>query len=108
MKLRDFHADKKGLTGFIKLKKGEEITIVGMDRKAKRIWYSKGEILWTEDAVHCRISIGIKVKDAKRIGKESFGHHQVIAYGDFTDEIEMLGKVFKIETVNLEEYGGVK
>lgn len=106
MKLRDFHASKKGLTGFIKLKKGEKVTIVGMDRQAKRIWYSEGEILWTEDTVHCRTSIGIKVKDAKRIGKESFGHHQVIAYGNLTDEIEMLGKIFKIKTVNLEKQKG--
>lgn len=101
IKLRDFHADKKGLTGFIKLMKGEKVTVVGMDRKAKRIWYSKGEILWTEDTVHCRTSIGIKVKDAKRIGKEGFGHHQVITYGNFGDEIEMLAKILKIETINL-------
>jgi len=101
IKLRDFHASKKGLTGFVKLKEGEKVTIVGMDRKARRIWYSEGEILWTEDTVHCRTSIGIKVKDAKRIGKESFGHHQAISYGNLCDEIEMLGKIFKIETINL-------
>jgi hypothetical protein len=103
MQLRDFHASKKGLTGFIKLKKGQEVTVSGIDRKAKNIWYSRGNILWTEDTTHCRTSIGIKVKDAKRIGKESFGHHQVIVYGDFADEIEMLGRILKIKAFNLGE-----
>jgi len=40
---------------------------------------------------------------AKRIGREGFGHHQVITYGNFGDEIEMLGKILRIETINLGE-----
>jgi hypothetical protein len=101
IKLRDFHASKMGLTGFTKLKKGKEVTVSGMDRKTKRLWYSKGEIVWTEDTTHCRTSIGIKVKNAKRIGREGFGHHQSIAYGNFSDKIEMLSKILKIEAIDL-------
>ena len=35
------------------------------------------------------------------IGKEGFGHHQVITYRNFGDEIEMFAKILKIETINL-------
>jgi hypothetical protein len=103
MRLRDFHASKKGLTGFVQLRKGEKVTVSGIDRKARRIWHSEGEIVWTEDTTHCRTSIGIKVKDAKKIGRESFGHHQVIVYGNFSAEIEILAKVLKMRAVNLGE-----
>jgi len=34
-------------------------------------------------------------------GKEGFGHHQVITYRNFGNEIEMLAKILKIETINL-------
>jgi len=54
-------------------------------------------VVWTEDTVHCRTSIGVRVRDAKRIGRESFGHHQALAYGNWTEELKMLGRILKIE-----------
>ena len=102
LRLRDFHATGKGLTGFVELREGAEVTVVGMDRGAGRIWYTRGKVVWTEDTVHCRTSIGVKVGDAKRIGRESFGHHQVLAYGDMADELEMLAKVLKLEALSLD------
>lgn len=103
LKLRDFHATKKGLTGFVELEEGRKVTVVGMDRNARRLWCSSGEVVWTEDTVKCRTSIGVRVKDAKRIGRESFGHHQALAYGDWTEELEMLGKVLKLEVHQLDK-----
>ena len=103
MRLRDFHATGKGLTGFVELEEGRKVTVVGMDRNARRLWYSSGEVVWTEDTVHCRTSIGVKVKDAKRIGRESFGHHQALTCGDWTEELEMLGKVLKLEVHRLDK-----
>jgi len=43
------------------------------------------------------------VRDAKRIGRESFGHHQALAYGDWTEELEMLGTVLKVDVRRLDE-----
>ncbi|RLI12845.1 hypothetical protein DRO35_02040 [Candidatus Bathyarchaeota archaeon] len=96
-KLRDFHATGKGLTGYIELDRGRKVTIMGMDRNARRLWCTCGEIVWTEDTVHCRTSIGVKVKDAKRVGREGFGHHQAMTYGDWVEEIEMLGRILKLD-----------
>lgn len=103
MKLRDFHATGKGLTGFVELEEGREVTVVGMDRNARRLWCCEGEVVWTEDTVHCRTSIGVRVRDAKRIGRESFGHHQALAYGNWTEELKMLGRILKIEVRCLSE-----
>jgi len=64
VKLRDFHAARKGLTGYIELERGREVTIMEVDRNAGRLWCTCGEVIWTEDTVRCRTSIGVKVKDA--------------------------------------------
>jgi len=101
VKLRDFHGTSKGLTGFVELKDGARVTIAGMNRDINKLWYSSGRLLWTEDTVHCRTSIGVEVKDAKRIAKEAFGHHQCLVYGDWTNELKMLAKVLKIATYPL-------
>jgi L-fucose isomerase-like protein len=103
MRLRDFHAVGEGLTGFTELEEGSAVTVAGMDRKANRLWYTSGQVVWTEDTVHCRTSIGVKVDDAKRIGRESFGHHQALAYGNWTSEMEMLGRALRIEVRGLSE-----
>ncbi len=97
VKLRDFHGTKKGLTGFVELETGAAVTLLGMDTGARRLWCSRGQIVWTEDTTHCRTSIGIKVKDAKRVGRESFGHHQALTYGDWHKELEMLSRVLGVE-----------
>ena len=97
MKLRDFHAMEKGLTGFVELEEGSSVTVAGMDREARKLWCSSGKVAWTKDTVHCRTSIGVNVENAKRIGKDSFGHHQALVYGDWTDELEMLSNVLEIE-----------
>ncbi len=41
------------------------------------------------------------MRDAKRIGREGFGHHQALAYGDWTRELEMFGRVMEIEVRRL-------
>lgn len=97
IRLRDFHATGQGLTGFVELETGDKVTVMGMDRKASKLWCSSGEVVWTEDTVHCRTSIGVKVKDAKRIGREGFGHHQALVYGDWTKDLEMLGRILRLD-----------
>lgn len=91
--LRNFHESGKGLTGYVDLEKGQPVTIVGMNTSSTKVWATFGKVAWTEDTVHCRVSIGIKVPDAKQVGRRAFGHHQVITYGDYTGEIQIISRI---------------
>jgi hypothetical protein len=101
-KLRDFHATGKGLTPYVDLKKNKLVTIAGMHWDLDKILVTKGLTRWTEDTTHCRITIGIEVKKAKQVHKLSFGHHQVIAYGDHTRALEGAARLLGIQYLEIE------
>lgn len=66
------------------------MTMGGMNFDSSEMWLSKGKVAWTQDTAHCRISIGLDVEDAKRVAKESLGHHQVIVYGNYMESMQMM------------------
>jgi len=88
---RDFHEVQKGSTLYGDLK-NEIVTFGGMNFDSSEMWLSKGKVDWTEDTAHCRVSIGFKVEDAKRIARQSLGHHQVTVYGDHLQSLKLLAK----------------
>jgi hypothetical protein len=97
---RDFHEQRKGSTLYADLKK-ETVTMGGMNFDSSEMWLSKGNVAWTEDTAHCRISIGFEVEDAKRIARESLGHHQVIVYGDYIKSIQMMCDFLNLKYRNI-------
>jgi hypothetical protein len=101
LRLRDFHATGKGLTPYVELQKEMPVTIAGMHWDMNKIWAAKGSIVDTEDTTHCRISVKIRVEDAKLIAKEAFGHHMVMTYGDHLKALEILADLLKVDYVAL-------
>ena len=99
--LHDFHGTGKGLTGYAELETGREITLLSIDQFAFKTWIVRGKVVWTEDTIHCRIAIGIKVHDAKRIAKEIGGHHPAMVYGDFVRPLGLLGEMLGFEVAVL-------
>ena len=97
VKVRDFHATGKGATPYAELQTGMPVTLAGMHWDMDEVWASKGIIRWTEDTIHCRISVGIEVDDAKRLTKEAFGHHVVMVYGDYVDETKRMADLFELK-----------
>lgn len=100
MNFRDFHAIKKGATLYADMPQ-EEVTIGGISFDSKSIWLSKGKVKWTEDTVHCRLSIGIKVKDAVNIMKNALGHHQVLTYGNCYDAVKLAAEFLGLNIIEL-------
>lgn len=94
--LRDFHATGKGVTPYAKLRE-ETVTLAGMHWDMDKIWATVGKVKWTEDTTHCRISVGIEVRDAKTVSKEAFSHHAVMAYGDYTGALKKLAELLDLE-----------
>ena len=97
---RDFHETGKGSTLIADIPR-ENITMGGISYNSDSIWLSRGKVVWSEDTVHCRLSVGIKVENAKRIMKESFGHHQVFSYGDCYDALKLAAQFLKMRIVEL-------
>ncbi|MGB9764444.1 MAG: L-arabinose isomerase family protein [Candidatus Saccharicenans sp.] len=102
-KLRDFHATGKGLTPYVELKNNELVTIAGMHWDLDKMLVTKGLIRWTEDTTHCRITIGIEVKKAKQLHKLSFGHHQVMTYGDHTQALQGLAQLLGLQYLEINQ-----
>ena len=96
LKLRDFHAMRKGLTPYVDLEKDMPVTVAGMHWDMDKIWATKGTVQWSEDTTHCRITVGIKVENAKEMHKSSFGHHVVMTYGNYTRELRKLAELLEI------------
>lgn len=100
MCLRDFHDTEKGSTFFADMPKSP-VTICGLSYDGKKFWVSDGCVKWVEDTVHCRISIGIDVKDAKAIMRKSLGHHQVMAYGEYKKALLLAGHFMGFEAYEI-------
>jgi len=96
VRLRDFHATGKGLTPYVELRSGVTVTLAGLHWDMDSLWASKGIIRWTEDTVHCRISIGVEVENARKLSKEAFGHHVVLVYGDHRESLAKLADLLDI------------
>jgi len=95
--LRDFHESGKGLTGYVDLEKDQPVTVVGMNTSSTKVWATVGKVAWTQDTVHCRTSIGIRVSNARQVGKCAVGHHQVITYGDHKPELQIVCQLLGLD-----------
>ena len=94
--LRDYHATTKGVTPYAELIEGLPVTLAGMHWDMDKIWVTMGRVVWTKDTTHCRVSIGVKVGNAKRVSKDAFSHHVVMAYGNYVEELKLLSELLEI------------
>lgn len=100
MCLRDFHDARKGSTFFCDMPK-KEVTMGGLSYDGRKLWVSTGRVKWVEDTVHCRISIGIEVEDAKAIMRNSLGHHQVMVYAEQKKAALLAGRLLGFEAYEI-------
>jgi len=98
-RIMDFHATGKGLTGFAELEKGALVTLANIHPDLNKMWVTVGKIAWTLDTTHCRVSVGVEVKNAKQVSRESFGHHVSLTYGDWSRELEIAASLLKMELI---------
>ena len=95
--IRDFHASQKGATPYTNLPAGLKVTLTGMHWNLNKIWATEGEVVWTEDTTHCRISIGVKVRNAIEVSRNAFGHHTVLVKSHVLKELEKASGILGLE-----------
>jgi hypothetical protein len=116
VKLVDLHNRTVGCCNFMELKEGSPVTILNVNRAKSEWFYWTGEVLWTkrvpdgiaeeysEEIDNCCQGIAVRVKNARRIQEvyAGIGGHQVLAHGDWTEHLELLGQVFNARVQNLD------
>jgi L-fucose isomerase-like protein len=100
MNFRDFHETQKGSTLYADMPE-EKVTIGGLSFDHELFWLSQGKVSWTEDTVHCRLSIGIKVDNPTAIMKHALGHHQVMTYGNCHESVNLALKFLEVSIKEL-------
>lgn len=100
LKLRDFHATKKGLTPYVDLEKGRSVTLAGIHWDMNKMWAAIGNIQWSKDTIFCREAVGIKVDNARGISKNAFPHHIVMTYGDHRNSLEKLADLLGMKYIS--------
>ncbi len=97
--VKDYHAMGKGATPYTELVSGMEVTIAGIHWDMDSLWATTGKIVWTKDFVHCRVGVGVKVANAKKISRDAFGHHVVLTYGNYMNELRRAADALNIEFI---------
>jgi len=99
--VKDYHNMGRGTTSYTELPIGLKVTLAGMHWNMDKIWATSGEVVWTYDAVHCRITVGIRVEDAKRVSREAFGHHMVLVRGNHVETLRIIADLLGLEFIKL-------
>ncbi|MET1160404.1 MAG: hypothetical protein ABWW65_05530 [Thermoprotei archaeon] len=95
--VKDYHNMKIGTTSYTELEPGLRVTIAGMHWNMDKLWATRGEVASTHDTVHCRITIRVRVDNAKRVSRYAFGHHVVLIRGDYTEILRTIAEFLNLE-----------
>jgi L-fucose isomerase-like protein len=104
--LRCYHREKftGSLTAFVKMKKGQEVTICRLSGDLKNMLITRGIIadsVEMEDDTYCRVKAKVKVKNPKEFIHKTTGNHHVMAYGYYREQLRKLNEMLGIATIEV-------
>ncbi|OYD14427.1 hypothetical protein CH333_03330 [candidate division WOR-3 bacterium JGI_Cruoil_03_44_89] len=100
--LRDYHKEKfiGSVTAFVMMDINQEVTICRLDGDLRNMLVAKGRILKCVDLEdHCRVTVKIRVVDARKFIHTTSGNHHVMVYGDYGERLRELNELFGIATI---------
>ncbi len=98
--LRNYHG-RYGVTAYINLDRGQEVTIARMGRNLEKILAFRGKIVDCRDTVACRTTVTIEISDVRQFIRKALGNHHVMVYGDYIGEIRALGQALGMNLIEL-------
>ena len=100
--LRNYHDWNRGVTAYVELAHGQEVTIARFARNLDQVLILRGELVGCQDTVICRSTLSIKVRgDVREFVRRCFGIHHVVVYGNLTAQIEALSELLGINCIQL-------
>lgn len=100
LKLYQYHYRGKGVTAYADVKK-EIVTIAGLRSDLKQMFVTTGKVISSKNTGHCRIRVEIEVQHPEAIREVICADHYPMVYGDYSKELEILGKTIDIEVLKL-------
>jgi len=84
---------------------GEPVTVSRFDPSATKLLVSKGTVIGGSglDGCGCAQTVNIRIPNGKQLlrKQQDFGHHLALVFGDYIDEIDLLGELMGFEVVNV-------
>jgi hypothetical protein len=104
--LRPYHTEKfaGSLTAFVKMKKGQQVTLCRLSGDLKSMLIAKGTITdcsEMESDRYCRVKTKVKINNAREFIHKTSGNHHVLVYGDYKDQLRKLNEILGITTIEV-------
>jgi L-fucose isomerase-like protein len=105
-RLRSYHTEKfpGSLTAFVKMKKGQEITLWRLGGDLKSMLITKGKIVDCVEykgETYCRVKTKVKINNPRELVHKASGNHHVIVYGDYIEQLRKLNDILGITTIEV-------
>ena len=104
--LRPYHTNKftGSITAFVKMKKGQEITLWRLSGDLKSMLITRGKIMSSVEykgETYCRVKTKVKINNPRELVHKTFGNHHMIVYGDYTGQLKKLNEILGITTIEV-------
>jgi L-fucose isomerase-like protein len=104
--LRPYHTEKftGSLTAFVKMKRGQEITLWRLSGDLQKMLVTKGTIVESEEyggETYCRVKTKVKINNPRELVHRTSGNHHVLVYGDYTEQLRRLNEILGITTIEV-------
>lgn len=104
--LRPYHSHKftGSITAFVKMRKGQEITLWRLSGDLKSMLITKGKIMSSVEykgETYCRVKTKVKINNPRELVHKTFGNHHMIVYGDYTEQLKKLNEILGITTIEV-------
>jgi len=90
-----------GLTSFVDLDRGQEVTVARIARNLDKICALTGEIIDCRDTFCDRTTLDLRVKNAREFFHNAAGNHHVVVYGNHMTELRGLCQLLGINLVEV-------
>ncbi len=102
--VRDYHGRKFGVTAYADIEPGQPMTLINMEKSLESISVIEGNIVGTEDGIHCREIVHMTVDgDVEKVPEMIVGsQHASMTLGHWMDALLEAGKILDLEVHRLQ------
>ncbi len=101
--LRSYHdmRFRGSVTAYVKLKRGQKVTIARMGKGLREMLIMGGEIVDQKDGYDCRNTVFVKVSDVSAFFRNILGNHHCLIYGDYVEPLLTLCQLLGVRAIEI-------